>query len=341
MSNCTQKRYSKKHIHCLYQVAVPRLWKLAGIVTISMFLSSQAQAYTCRYRTTAPNGLAGRIIPNGSSANIQVPVQSAAQTNQVNVIDLMSYIECKNDVPQSYYDYMDLKQATTVLSKNFDVKVKARGNEYSVPFNGTASVLYLPRGGSGSYAPIPLQIYYYMKEVPGERVAITKGQVIGSIRARHYSNPPEDDSIFTWNFVAANDAIVTSGGCAINDGNPIEINFGVMNQQQLSSTEDKRQVTSYVPYKCRSNSVSMGIKLSMVADQAAFSNALVQTTNANIGIKVMRDSDQLKPYSNTIRSTIKQGVGGDNFTFSLLKKAGSTPSAGTFTGSATLIMSSD
>ena len=320
-------------------------WLLRGMVALTILggaaVPFTASAYTCRYRATAPNGTALRTIPNGSSANIQVPVQSAAQTNQVNVIDLLSYIECKNDIPQSYYDYMDLKQATTVLSSNFDVKVKARGNEYSVPFNGTASVLDLPKGGSGAYAPIPLQIYYYMKEIPGERVAIKKGQIIGSIRARHHSIPAEDDSIFTWNFVAANDAIVTSGGCALNDGNPIEINFGVMNQQQLSSTEGRRQVTTYIPYKCRSADVSMGIKFSMVADQAAFSSDLVQTTNANIGIKVMRESNQLKPYSNTIHSTIKQGVGGDNYTFSLLKKASSTPSAGTFTGSATLIMSSD
>ena len=311
------------------------------LVGSGLLMASQASAYTCRYRSSAPSGLAGKTINGSSNATIPVPVQDTAETGQVNIIDLSSYIECKNDSPGTYTDHMDMKQASTVLSNNFDVRVKARGVEYTVPFSGTATVLHLPKGGSGAYSPIPLQIYYYMKEIPGERVAISKGQVIGSIQAYKYSIPAGGAPTFVWTFTAANDTIVTSGGCAINDGNPIEINFGVMNQQQLSSTEAKRQVSSYIPYKCRSTSVNMGIKLSMVADKATFSDSLIQTTNSAIGIKVMRGSDQLVPYNTTVHSTLSQGVGGDNFTFSLLKKAGTTPSAGTFTGSATLIMSAD
>lgn len=307
----------------------------------SLLMASHASAYTCRYRSSAPAGLAGTTIQGSSNATIPVPVQDTAETGQVNIIDLSAYIECKNDNPGTYTDHMDMQRASTVLSNNFDVRVKANGVEYTVPFSGSATVLHLPKGGSGSYAPIPLQIYYYMKEIPGERVAIKKGQVIGSIQAHKYSIPAGGAPTFTWTFTAANDTIVTSGGCAINDGNQIEINFGVMNQQQLSSTEDRRQVTSYIPYKCRITSVNMGIKLSLVADQPTFSSDLVQTSNSAIGIKVMRGSDQLKPYSNTLHSTITQGVGGDNFTFSLLKQSGSTPAAGTFTGSATLIMSAD
>lgn len=312
-----------------------------ALIALGLLMTSHANAYTCRYRSSAPAGLAGTTIQGSSNTTIPVPVQDTAETGQVNIINLAAYIECKNDQPSIYTDHMDMQRASTVLSNNFDVKVRANGVEHTVPFSGTATVLHLPQGGSGNWAPIPLQIYYYMKEIPGERVAIRKGQVIGSIQAHKYSIPAGGAPTFTWTFTAANDTIVTSGGCAINDGNPIEINFGVMNQQQLSSTEDKRQVMSYIPYKCRSNSVNMGIKLSLVADQPAFSNDLVKTTNSAIGIKVVRGSDQLKPYSNTIHSTLSQGAGGDNFTFSLLKQNGTTPSAGTFTGSATLIMSAD
>lgn len=308
---------------------------------LCVLAASHASAYTCRYRASAPNGNAGKIIRNGSTVNIQVPVQSAPDTNQVNVIDLMSYVECKNDIPKTYYDYLDLKQATTLLSNNFDVKVKTRDGEYNVPFNGTASILYLPRGGSGAYAPIPLQIYYYMKSIPGERVVIKKGQTVGSIRARHHSNPAEDDSITTWNFIAANDAIVSSGGCAINDGNQIEIDFGSVNQRQLSSTATTRSVSRYIPYQCRNSDISMGIRLTLIADQSTFSKELIKTTNAAIGIKTTRGDDQLNPMDNTIRSEVKQGSGGDTFTFSLFKQEGSTPATGNFTGSATLIMSAD
>lgn len=320
--------------------AVPLTLKVAAIGG-SLLMASHASAYTCRYSSKAPAGYAGKTIQGSSNATIPVPVQDTAETGQVNIIDLATYIECKNDQPGTYTDHMDMQNASTILSSNFDVKVKAKGVEYSVPFSGSATVLHLPKGGSGSYAPIPLQIYYYMKEIPGERVAIKKGQVIGSIQAHKYSIPAGGAPTFVWTFTAQNDTIVTSGGCAVNDGNPVEINFGVMNQQQLSSTVDKRQVSAYIPYKCRSTSVNMGIKFSMVADQATFSNSLVQTTNPAIGIKVMRGSDQLLPYSNTIHSTLSQGVGGDNYTFSLLKQAGSTPGVGTFTGSATLIMSAD
>lgn len=311
---------------------------LAGL---SLILTSQAGAYTCRYRNSAPNGLANQTIQGSSNTTIPVPVQDTAETGQVNIIDLAAYIECKNDNPSVYTDHMDMQRASTVLSSNFDVRVKARGSEYTVPYSGLATVLHLPKGGSGSWAPIPLQIYYYMKEIPGERVAIKKGQVIGSIQAHKYSIPAGGAPTFTWTFTAANDTIVTSGGCAINDGNPIEIDFGNVIQKQLSSTINTRNVSRYIPYKCRSTSVNMGIKLSLVADQPSFSSSLIKTSNNALGIKVMREGDQLIPYNNTIRSTLTQGMGGDNFTFSLLKQDGSTPKTGIFTGSATLIMSAD
>ena len=306
-----------------------------------VLMASHASAYTCRYRSSAPNGLAGKIISGGSNTTIQVPVQNTAETGAVNIIDLSSYIECKNDLPNTYSDYMDLKKADTLLSNNFDVKVLARSSEYSVPFSGTANVLSLRKGGSGAYAPIPLKIYYNMKEIPGERVAIAKGQTIGSIQAHKYSVPAGGSPTFTWTFVAANDTIVTSGGCAINDGNQIEIDFGSVIQKQLSSSTAIRSVSRYIPYKCRSGSVTMGIRMSLVADRTTFSNDLIKTTNAAIGIKTMRGEDQLLPMSGSIRSSISQGIGGDTFTFSLLKQEGATPATGNFTGSATLIMSAD
>ena len=303
-------------------------------------MSTHASAYTCRYRSSAGT-LAGQTINGSSNATIPVPVQDTAETGQVNIIDLAAYVECKNDNPGTYTDHMDMQRASTVLSNNFDVRVKANGKEYTVPYSGTTTVLHLPKGGSGNYAPIPLQIYYYMKEIPGEKVAIKKGQVIGSIQAHKYSIPAGGSPTFVWTFTAANDTIVTSGGCAINDGNPIEIDFGSVIQKQLSSTSATRSVSRYIPYKCRSTSVNMGIQLSLVADQPSFSSSLIKTTNDSLGIKTMRGSDQLIPYNSTIRSTITNGTGGDNFTFSLLKQEGSTPSTGAFTGSATLIMSAD
>ena len=318
---------------------------LKGLVALTIVgsatISFSANAYTCRYRSSAPSGLAGKTINGSSNATIPVPVQDTAETGQVNIIDLAAYVECKNDNPGTYTDHMDMQRASTVLSDNFDVRVKARGVEYTVPFSGSATVLHLPKGGSGAYAPIPLQIYYYMKEIPGEKVAIKKGQVIGSIPAHKYSIPAGGAPTFVWTCTAANDTIVTSGGCAINDGNPIEIDFGSVIQKQLSSTSATRSVSRYIPYKCRSTSVNMGIQLSLVADQPSFSSSLIKTTNDSLGIKTMRGSDQLIPYNSTIRSTITNGTGGDNFTFSLLKQEGSTPSTGAFTGSATLIMSAD
>lgn len=322
------------------RVAAPIAFKVVFFGS-SLIIASHASAYTCRYRSGAPNGLAGKIIGGGSNTTISVPIQNTAETGAVNIIDLSAYIECKNDQPNIYSDYMNLKQASTVLSSNFEVMVKTRVGEYSVPFSGTSNVLSLLKGGSGAYSPIPLKIYYNMKEIPGERVAIKKGQTIGSIVAHKYSVPAGGSPTFTWNFVAANDTIVTSGGCAINDGNPIEIDFGSVIQKQLSSTDATRSVSRYIPYKCRSTSVNMGIQLSLVADQPSFSSSLIKTTNNNLGIKTMRGGDQLIPYNSTIRSTITNGTGGDNFTFSLLKQEGSTPSTGAFTGSATLIMSAD
>lgn len=314
--------------------------KRYAILALLMLLPMDAMAYRCRYSASAPAGLAGKVMPSVSTQRIPIPVDSQQVQQKMNIIDLSRFVECKNDLPKSYTDIMNITSAVDELSSNFVMTANIKGADYAMPVTSEQNVLYLPKGGSGAWSPMPMRISYQLQDTPGELKVIKTGDTIATIKAHKYSIPREGEAYFTWIIVAANDAMITSGQCDINNGNPIEIDFGYMSAKTIGQSE--RSVSRYLPYNCKSPT-NMGVKVSLVADKSAFAEDMVTTSNSNLAIKtqVGSDSQQLKPY-NSIHSMLVNGVGGDNYKFTLVKNPQATKvDTGAFSASGTLIMSAD
>lgn len=314
--------------------------KRYALLALLSLLPMDAMAYTCRYSAAAPGGLAGKKMPSTSTQRIPIPVDSTQVQKKMNIIDLARFVECKNDLPQSYTDIMNITRAEGSLSKSFEMGANIKGEEMPLPITSEKNVLYLPRGGSGAYSPMPMRIYYTLQNTPGELKIIKAGDTIATVQAHKYSIPREGESNFTWILVAANDAMITSGECDINNGESLEIDFGYISAKTIGQSE--RSVTRYIPYKCESPT-NMGIKMSLVADKASFSEDLIRTSNSNLAVKTEVGSgvQQLKPF-NSVHSVLVNGIGGDNYKFTLIKNPqAKSVNTGAFSASGTLIMSAD
>lgn len=311
-----------------------------GLVAAALlfFISLDASAYTCRNKQT------GQSLKGGNSS-VTVPISRTLTFGEQVVFDIGQYYECKNDNPGTYSDYMETQAnaSSTTLPASFDTGAMINGGKYDFPLP-QVNVFSLPKGGDSNYHNVPIQVYYSMKDTPGELVKISKGQTLATLRLHKYATTtggPQDTQDFTWNIIAANDSIFSSGSCEINGGRNIDIDFGQVARWQLTSTGSyspfRRQVE--VPYNCK-NPVSMSVAITLSADSATFASDTIKTSNANLGVQMLQGGQLVKP-GDSVHTQLVSGIGRSQFEFVLLKNANSTVVTGDFTGSAVLVMSAD
>ena len=312
-----------------------KTYKLIVLFCTLIFISSGVSAYTCRSKVD------GKVFPNGvSSYDVKVPLNRELRPGKTIFFDMSKYFECKNDVPSTYVDIMNTYASgiTTRLDGGaFDLGAYVNDVKYNLPASGV-NVFRLT---DGSWHDLPIVVFYSMKDFPGHEVKVSAGEKIASVELYKYSIPAGSENYFTWNIIAGNDSIFTSGTCDVNDGKDIQIDFGQLNYQKLSSSGEtgiyRRDV--YVPYRCK-NPVSMPIQVTLSADSSIFSQESIRLSNKNIGVKMYYDNKLIKP-GDSIHTELQNGLGGSQLVFALVKKNGADVNTGPFTGSAVLVMSAD
>lgn len=312
----------------------------SGLFCVLMFVTFGSSAYTCKNKQT------GQEMVSGSSS-VTVPLNRIITAGETVFFDLGEYYQCKNTTPNEYDDFMFIQNngLSTVLGKDFEVGAYIRGGRYSIPVPYT-NILTLPRKGDGDWHDLPVRVFFRVGENPGKEIKISKGSKIAEIQLYKYaywngSTSKQDEKYFQWDIIAGNDSVFTSGTCNINSGSDIQINFGQIPYQKLTSlglsSSYRRNV--YVPYQCK-NPVSMPIKITLSAESASFSQDAIQLSNENLGVQMYYENKLVKP-NDSIHTELKSGVGGNRFEFIVVKKNNSNVNAGQFTGSAILVMSAD
>ncbi|MCP2231014.1 MULTISPECIES: fimbrial protein [Erwinia] len=127
--------------------------------------------------------------------------------------------------------------------------------------------------------------------------------------------------------------------CRINNGTLINVPFGNVDSSLLTSSASTSpyHVERALSYKCNT-SLSQDIKVVLAAAPAGFSDA-VKTSNKDIGV-VMLYKNQPVPPNGSYTTTLVNGTGSDAVSFNVVKRGGTSPATGPFTGSGTLIVSS-
>lgn len=167
-------------------------------------------------------------------------------------------------------------------------------------------------------------------------------------------NETMDDWFFQWNFYAANDVIVGTGTCDINNNQIIEVDFGKIGISGVSTVgaDSRYQIDKELNYICSDTNLTVPIKMYLTASPTLFSNnaMLVRTGDGygagnimpGLGVEVSRNGQVITPLNGSWLSEIRNGVGSDTIRLSLVKKQNLVPTdivEGPFNASGTIVMS--
>lgn len=301
---------------------------------VCMLLSLNAMAFSCIDKRD------GKPFNAVGQRNIDVTVNLSPEImiGDVVVFDLAQFFTCKNDQPNSFVDYMRMNAGTynTALDDSFSSGVEINGKRYLNPISSALTVYELR---DGDWHDLQLKAFYQLKANPGRGVFIKAGTVVASMQLYKWSTPAGGVFTANWRVIAGNNAYYTSGSCAINSGQDIHVDFGYIARNQLSQsaslTPFRRDV--HIPYQCKDTS-SWPIKMTLSADASSFSANAIKTTNPDLAVELYHQGVRIRPFD-SINSQIVNGMGGDDFTFALVRSSRAEVATGPFSASAVLVMS--
>ncbi len=125
--------------------------------------------------------------------------------------------------------------------------------------------------------------------------------------------------------------------CTINNSAAIEVDFGDIDNTQISSDGSRYVKTIPLQYRCNT-SVTQDIDINLIAAPAAFSSELIATTLAeDVGVMVRYNGQVVKP-NQKFATTLLNGIGQDELQVAPVIRDVTKAITGSFTASATLIM---
>ena len=90
-------------------------------------------------------------------------------------------------------------------------------------------------------------------------------------------------------------------------------------------------------YSCPDGGITTPITISYKGNPSSFDTRLLTMTNPDVGTALIRAGAAV-PVNGSFLTRITNSVGGDDVTFSLVRRAGSLPVAGATSGSGVLVM---
>ena len=226
---------------------------------------------------------------------------------------------------------------------------------------------YFPEGGldvTGTYYPTPVRAgillsiqrneplmsvlgrpYLNIVRAPGQYIKIPTGALIATVnlRVRTYvgSSLVKHFSTFL-NVYASNSLNLNPSTCTINNNAPIDVDFGSVDSLAVggSPTSAPNSKTFVLRYSCPDAGISSPIDITLKGATSSFNSSGLAMSNPDLTTVVYRTSTfVVVPPGGSFRGAITNSSGRDSVTFALIRKPGSLPAAGPFTGSATLVMS--
>jgi type 1 fimbria pilin len=125
--------------------------------------------------------------------------------------------------------------------------------------------------------------------------------------------------------------------CIINNGATIEVDFGDLDNTQISNDGSRYVKTVPLQYRCNT-SVTQNIDINIIAAPAAFSSDFIATTLPDdVGVVVRHNGQVVKP-NQKFSTTLLDGFGQDELQVAPVIRDVTKAITGSFTASATLIM---
>lgn len=189
------------------------------------------------------------------------------------------------------------------------------------------------------------QPYLKITRAPGKYIQIRSGDQIAAVKYQvvtRFGALEVNRFDFWLRLYAKNSLNLSPSTCTLNDNKPIDIDFEVVESLSVAennpfATPSKRFAMSM---SCPDLGITTPIDISLIGMASSFNSNGLLLSNPDLAVVAYRSTTlQMIPPGGSFRGAITNSFGVDFVTFALVRKPGSFPAEGPFTGSATLVMS--
>lgn len=311
---------------------------IAGMLLVLAGVTTTARAADCRV-----NG--GPWV--GGTPNLQVPVTVRVGADSTRIILEGANIQCRftpyPNTPAWWTDYWAtgtrVGPAWTPGPKfvNQGTGLRIHGTYRDTPVPNGIRISTMPNNASA--VPVDVTPYILIRNNPTNPIDVRIGDTLGVLRLDQTNNYDSGAANLTLTYTAANNFSISPSACTINNNNPIEINFGNVHQRAIgtdpltSTVSQDRRLT----YSCPDGGINTPITITYKGTPSSFNTNLLTMSNPDVGTAMVRAGAAVR-VNGSFLTRITNSVGGDDVTFSLVRRAGSLPIAGPITGSGVLVM---
>ncbi|WLH83043.1 fimbrial protein [Pseudomonas sp. FP2338] len=286
-------------------------------------------------------------VDNGGTLNLQVPVTVRPDAGATRILLEGARLECRftpyAGSPGWWTDYwgtaLQAGAAWTPGPKflNQGTGLRIGGAHHNTPVPYGIRIANMPNNSVG--VPVDATPYILIRNNPTNPIDVRIGDILGVLRLHQTNNYNTASTALALTYTAANNFSISPSTCTINNNNPIEINFGTVHQRAIgtdpltSSVVSNRRLT----YSCPDGGITTPITITYKGTRTGFDTRLLMMTNPDVGTAMVHAGTAV-PVNGSFLTRITNSVGGDDVTFSLVRRNGSLPTAGAISGSGVLVM---
>ncbi|QHD05412.1 fimbrial protein [Pseudomonas sp. R76] len=304
---------------------------------ILMAVTATAQAVDCRVN--------GGPWQNGNP-NLSVPVTVTLSADRTRVLLEGARLECRftySGGPAWHSDFWVSGSAAGTpwtAGPKFSGErtgLRINGGFYNTPVQTGIGIITIPN--NGVFYPIDVTPYILVRNYPANPIDVRIGDNLGLLRLTSSNNYDATRPQLTVTYSAANNFTVSPSTCTINNNNPIDINFGNVHQRGIGTDPLTTTIRTdrRLNYSCPDGGVNTPITITYKGTPSSFDTRLLVMSNPDVGTALVRAGSAVQ-VGGSFLTRITNSVGGDDVTFTLVRRNGSLPAAGPINGSGVLVM---
>ena len=318
--------------------------RLYGAIVLLVLsgITTMVRAADCRV-----NGGQWVTVGAGGTLNLQVPVTVRPGADSTRILLEGAMLECRFSLGQPGFPaYSDFWRTSANAGAPWTPGPKFASQGTGLRINGTyhntpvpyeIQLAVMPNNGVG--VPVDVTPYILVRNDPTNPIDVRIGDTLGVLRLRQTNNYNTTSTTLVLTYTAANNFGISPSTCTINNNNPIEINFGNVHQRAIgtdpltSTIRSDRRLT----YACPDGGINTPITITYKGSPSSFDPRLLVMTNPDVGTAMVRGGSAVQ-VGGSFLTRITNSGGGDDVTFSLVRRAGSLPTTGAISGSGVLVM---
>ncbi len=314
----------------------------AIVLVVLVGITADARAAQCRV-----NNGPWVQVDNGGTLNLEVPVTVKVSSDPTRILLEGVNIQCRftpyPNTPGWWVDYwatsIQAGPAWTPGPKfaSQGTGLRINGTYLNTPVPDGIRISSMPNNAVG--VPVNVVPYILIRNNPTNPIEVVRGDVLGVLRLNQTNNYNSARTGLRLTYTAANNFAISPSTCTINNNNPIEINFGNVHQRAIGSDPLTSTVRSdrRLTYSCPDGGINTPITITYKGTASGFDGRLLMMTNPDVGTAMVRAGSAVQ-VNGSFRTQITNSTGGDDVTFTLVRRAGSLPAAGAVSGSGVLVM---